>query len=50
MSHLEDLDLSFNNFLGELPAEFVANYTSLEVLKLCNNRLNGEFFSKHFKR
>jgi Leucine-rich repeat (LRR) protein len=49
MSHLEDLDLSFNNFSGELPAEFVANCTSLLILKLCNNRVNNEFFSKHFK-
>jgi Leucine-rich repeat (LRR) protein len=49
MSHLQDLDLSFNNFLGELPVEFFANCTSLFSLKLCNNRFNGELFSKHFK-
>nr|XP_023896501.1 LRR receptor-like serine/threonine-protein kinase FLS2 [Quercus suber] len=48
MSNLWVLDLSFNNFSGEVPMELVANYTSLQVLSLSNNNFHGEIFSKPF--
>jgi Leucine-rich repeat (LRR) protein len=41
MRYLESLDLSFNNFSGELPMLLFATCTSLNVLKLCNNQFVG---------
>ncbi|KAM3747363.1 hypothetical protein ACB098_05G029300 [Castanea mollissima] len=48
MSNLWVLDLSFNNFYGEVPMELVANHTFRGILSLSNNNFHGEFFSKHF--
>ena len=51
LSNLWVLDLSFNNFYGEVPIELVANCTScriLRVLDLSFNNFCGEIFSIHF--
>ncbi|KAK4591050.1 hypothetical protein RGQ29_021299 [Quercus rubra] len=48
MSNLEKLDLSFNNFSGEVPMELVASCTHLDILRLSNNYFHGEIFSKNF--
>ena len=50
MSYLEKLDLSFNNFFGEVPMELVANCTCLDILRLSNNNFHGEIFSKNFNQ
>ena len=50
MSNLERLDLSFNNFSGEVPQELIANCTRLNILRLSNNYFHGEIFSKNFNQ
>ncbi|XP_058768904.1 cuscuta receptor 1-like [Vicia villosa] len=40
LKKLEELDLSYNNFVGKLPSSFV-NMTSLRTLKLTNNHFIG---------
>ncbi|KAK1572211.1 hypothetical protein Q3G72_029165 [Acer saccharum] len=44
MKSLHMLDLSSNNFSGELPKAFVSGCSSLKWLKLSNNNFHGEIF------
>ncbi|OMO54407.1 hypothetical protein CCACVL1_27813 [Corchorus capsularis] len=41
------LDLSFNNLIGEVPKELIADCTNLTVLILSDNNFNGQIFSAH---
>ncbi|XP_058765954.1 cuscuta receptor 1-like, partial [Vicia villosa] len=41
LKKLEELDLSYNNFVGKLPSSFV-NMTSLRTLRLTNNHFIGD--------
>ncbi|KAF2301380.1 hypothetical protein GH714_023475 [Hevea brasiliensis] len=47
ITNLKELDLSFNNFSGEVG--FTARCTNLDVLDLSNNNFHGEFFSTHYQ-
>ncbi|XP_078179112.1 receptor-like protein 6 [Carex rostrata] len=42
-SYLQVLDLSYNNFMGELPHCLLENTSTLAVLNLKNNKLTGSF-------
>ncbi|KAK0593454.1 hypothetical protein LWI29_036953 [Acer saccharum] len=44
MKRLRVLDLSSNNFSGELPNAFVSGCFSLELLRLSNNNFHGNIF------
>ncbi|KAI9156831.1 hypothetical protein LWI28_012838 [Acer negundo] len=44
MKRLKILDLSSNNFSGELPNAFVSGYFSLQSLRLSNNNFHGNIF------
>lgn len=44
MKNISFLDLSYNNFSGELPRSLVTGCFSLEVLKLSHNKFSGHFF------
>ncbi|KAF5932420.1 hypothetical protein HYC85_028591 [Camellia sinensis] len=48
MSRLSVLDLSTNNFSGEVPNQLVRNCRSLWILKLSNNNFRGQIFSVDF--
>ncbi|KAI7979741.1 Receptor-like protein 13 [Camellia lanceoleosa] len=48
MSNLDVLDLSTNNFSGEVPNQLVRNCISLGALKLSNNNFRGQIFSVDF--
>ncbi|XP_028056660.1 receptor-like protein 15 [Camellia sinensis] len=48
MSNLDVLDLSTNNFSGEVPNQLVRNCISLGALKLSNNNFCGQIFSVDF--
>ncbi|KAF5931568.1 hypothetical protein HYC85_027739 [Camellia sinensis] len=48
MSNLDVLDLSTNNFSGEVPNRLVRNCISLGALKLSNNNFRGQIFSVDF--
>ncbi|KAL5746705.1 hypothetical protein ACOSQ2_024002 [Xanthoceras sorbifolium] len=43
---LRIMDLSNNNFSGELSKSFISGCFSLEILRLSNNNLHGEIFSE----
>ncbi|KAJ8755221.1 hypothetical protein K2173_019019 [Erythroxylum novogranatense] len=45
---LEALDLSSNNFFGEVPKGLFAGCTDLQFLKLSQNGFEGEFFSSQY--
>ena len=47
MSQLLILDLSNNNFSGELPTQLLSNCTNLVILKLNDNQLQGEIVPEH---
>ncbi|KAF3339705.1 receptor-like protein 12 [Carex littledalei] len=42
-SYLQVLDLSYNNFMGELPHCLLENTSTLAVLNVKNNKLTGSF-------
>ncbi|GMQ09022.1 hypothetical protein CsSME_00052525 [Camellia sinensis var. sinensis] len=48
MSSLDVLDLSTNNFSGEVPNRLVRNCITLGALKLSNNNFRGQIFSVDF--
>ncbi|OMP01415.1 hypothetical protein COLO4_11886 [Corchorus olitorius] len=48
LKDLMSLDLSFNNFTGEVPKELVADCTNLRVLISSDNNFSGQIFSAHF--
>ncbi|KAM4113357.1 hypothetical protein ACJW30_05G214800 [Castanea mollissima] len=48
MSHLGILNLSFNNFSGEVPKESLAVCFLLEILDLSNNKFSGHLLSSTF--
>ncbi|XP_044469679.1 receptor-like protein 15 [Mangifera indica] len=47
MRRLHLLDLSSNNFSGELPNGFLNGCFSLKFLKLSNNKFQGQIFPRH---
>ncbi|KAL0012854.1 hypothetical protein SO802_007962 [Lithocarpus litseifolius] len=48
MSLLGILNLSFNNFSGEVPTESLAGCFLLQILDLSNNKFSGHLFSSTF--
>ncbi|XP_018438398.2 LOW QUALITY PROTEIN: receptor-like protein 56 [Raphanus sativus] len=46
MKNISFLDLSYNNFSGELPRSFVTGCFSLEFLKLSHNKFSGQFLPR----
>ncbi|OMP01414.1 hypothetical protein COLO4_11885 [Corchorus olitorius] len=48
LKDLVSLDLSFNNFTGEVPKELVADCTNYWTLVLSDNNFSGQIFSAYF--
>ncbi|KAG8501484.1 hypothetical protein CXB51_003991 [Gossypium anomalum] len=44
MKNLQVLDLSYNNFSGEIPKELIVGCNDLRVLMLSGNKLHGQIF------
>eukprot|EP00257_Ricinus_communis_P025433 XP_025012847.1 receptor-like protein 15 [Ricinus communis] len=42
------LDLSFNNFSGEVPKKLLSSCVSLKYLKLSHNNFHGQIFTREF--
>ncbi|CBI33431.3 unnamed protein product, partial [Vitis vinifera] len=48
LHNLKELDVSGNDFSGEVPKQFFGGCHNLKVLKLSNNGFRGQIFSEYF--